>query len=377
MKEIAILLSLFLLFFSFGLGYADEENNVLKVIFMDIGVIGDSAIIQLPNEKTIMIDGGNPGSYDVIKNTLIKNKITTIDTVIATHPDKDHIAGLTDLLNDKTIEINQVLTIDFPRTTSDYIDFTKAMKSRGITPENVTAGYVVDLDKRVRIKILSPPENTDLPFNKKSDQNANSIVTKLRYENIKFLFTGDSTFSTEDWLMDNYQNYTLNIDIMDALHHGSVRTSNSEKFIKALSPELVIFSANLENKRHPSEEIVERYQFYEAKTLQTGVVGNIVILTDGVRCSIILEKMGEMACYEDTQPMSQTSLVLPFKNFDEKYISTLNERMNLMSNQSGEQFALSEDLDNLRLQTSVLIAIIIALSVLSVTLTVQNRSKKK
>jgi competence protein ComEC len=84
---------------------------------------------------------------------------------------------------------------------------------------------------------------------------------------------------------------------MNGLHHGT-KYANSENFIQATTPNLVIFSANENNQYgHPHPESIQRYENTGIRTLQTGLVDDIVIQTDGTRCSLLLDGEPEQPCY--------------------------------------------------------------------------------
>jgi competence protein ComEC len=120
----------------------------------------------------------------------------------------------------------------------------------------------------------------------------------LEYGDISFLLTADATFATEEYLI---QNHPVDVDIMNSPHHGS-KYSSTDEFLDTVTPKLVIFSANQNNiYNHPASEIISAYDTNNINHYQTGLHGNIVIKTDGVRCSLFIDGEAEQPCYSDVQ----------------------------------------------------------------------------
>lgn len=277
--------------------YADhsvQDFDGLTVVFIGLDTKGDSTLIMLPNGKTILIDGGMPRAYPSIKDTLQYFGVTTIDTMIITHPDQDHVAGINTLIEDGVFGINEVLIGPTSKDTKTYQRFLTLA-----TGETKTyASDTITMDPSVMITVLSPPESLIKSAKNASLENSNSVITLLQYGDIKFLFTADATHATEGWLVENYPADTLDIDIMNAPHHGSKHAS-TPNFISTTSPEVVVFSTDHDNQYgHPHAEAVSRYQSFGVKQVYTTHDHNITIQTDGTRCSVIVGDK-ESPCLED------------------------------------------------------------------------------
>ncbi len=294
---------------SFFPAYADHDIysfDALNVIFIDLGTKGDSTLIIFPNDSVMLIDGGMPSSYDSIRQTLQDFNVDTIDVLIATHPDQDHVAGFNALLQDDSFNVKKILIGPTSKDTATYQNFLELAQDESI----VYAGDTIHLDPKVNVSILSPPEELISKESNASLENSNSVVTLLEYGDYEFLFTGDATYTTEKWLIQNYDD-AIDVDIMNAPHHGS-KYASTEPFIDATTPRLVIFSANDGNRYgHPHDEAVMRYVINDIPVVQTSM-GNIIIQTDGIKCSVMSSDLPdvEFPCFDGVQMIPEFKSVM-------------------------------------------------------------------
>ena len=285
-----------------GISQAQTSTDILSITYIQLEGAGDSTLIQTPNQKTILIDGGLKRDYaSAIKPILDRENIDTIDLIIATHKDQDHLNGINGLLEANQITVNQVwYSPELTNTTRVTTPFYNSIEQNNIPLSFPTTGDTIQLDPNIHIEVLSP--NVIRQF---SEDNENSITTLLEYDNIEFLFTGDIKSQAEQWLIANTASDKLDIDIMNAPHHGG-RTSSTQAFIDATSPELVIFSADEDNRyNHPHTESRDRYTSSNINQLQTGIDGHINIQTDGTKCSILFTNGTEVACFEGVSKLSE------------------------------------------------------------------------
>ena len=226
-------------------------NPFYNVTYLDVGQ-GDSCLIEMPNSKgLILIDAYN--SYDYLK----RRGIDSIDILILTHSDSDHIGDYNKIIHNINVKKIYVSFYDlkFDELLNNY-RFNK-IKSGDII-------YLNDL----KIEILGP-------INSYNDANSNSIVLKFEIDNIKYLFTGDMTKEEEYDLINKYGSY-LDSDILKVAHHGSL-TSSSLEFINIVSPKISIISVSKDNKYNlPNIEVVKRLTECSA-LYQTCNCGNIKI----------------------------------------------------------------------------------------------------
>lgn len=286
-------------------GEAAADQDILSITYISMGGAGDATLIQTPDGSNILVDAGDRfGSrYQEVKSVLEQNDVDVVHLAIATHGDADHIGGFNHLLEDADYMVNEVWFMDTAKDTKTVETFLGL--SAGVRTQ-VTAGHAADFAD-VTMEVLSPPARGI-----SGDENANSIVSLLEYGGMRFLFTGDATAATESWLMSNVPADRLDVDIMNAPHHGSIKTSNTEAFIMAASPGLVVFSADMDNRYgHPHDETRDRYTSNGIDHLQTGISGHINIRTDGTKCSIIFVNGMEEACIEGMLKMSEEQSAMP------------------------------------------------------------------
>ena len=321
---ILLFVSLVLLLYNDN-AFGQTTDNILTVIFIDLGKEGDSTLVIFPNNNTMLIDGGLKfdESFEKVKSVLEENNVRRINLMIGTHADADHIGGLARLLAEDSLyynKVDEIWTNGLPHTSDIYNEFIENIANQDTAQHRIAvAPMSTNLGNPVLVQLVSPPqEGISSNSDHATEQNSNSLITRMIYGDISFLFTADTTWTTEEWLVEN-NSELIDIDIMNAPHHGTKYASGYREtgFIEATSPELVIFSANTDNKYgHPHDEAKQRYDDADI-TLQTGVVGNIVIKTDGKRCSLILVGKPEQPCFDGVQtipefPLTVLSLLLAF-----------------------------------------------------------------
>lgn len=260
-------------------GYAVyvESPSDLKVSFLDVGQ-GDAILINTSQHQQILIDGG-PGKAvlrELSKEMPFYDR--SIDVVIATHPDADHIGGLPDVLTNYNVGI--VMEPGVESDTSIYKEFEKIIQEKNIKRILARRGMRIELSDGAYLLILFPDRNMV-----GSDTNDASIVAKLVYGNTSFLFTGDSPKKIEDYLI-SLDAESLDVDVLKAGHHGS-KTSSSESFVGYASPEYTVISVGTNNRYgHPNQEVLDTLNNFGAKILRTDLSGRIIFKSDGVNLEV-------------------------------------------------------------------------------------------
>ena len=226
-------------------------NPFYKITYLDCGQ-GDSAIIELPNNKGLMvIDAYN--SFDYLKSL----GISKIDILLFTHSDSDHIGDYKEI-----IDYFDVKKIIYPLYDTRFKELMDYKLDAVISGDYFNFG-------NIKIDILAPINNYE-------DPNSNSIVLSFKIDNIKYLFTGDMTEKEEKDVIEKYGN-TIDSDILKVAHHGS-NTSSSIDFINRVSPSYSIISVAKKNSYNlPNKEIVARLESI-SKVYITYMKGNITIL---------------------------------------------------------------------------------------------------
>lgn len=251
-----------------------NQANELEVIFFDVGQ-GDSIFIETQGKYQILIDGGPDSTILEKLGKEMPFYDRTIEMVVLTHPDHDHMAGLLEVL--ERYKINYILWTGVIKNTSEFNKWQELIKREEAEIIIAQSGQKLEFNK-VYLDILYPLEN--LEGKEFSNVNNTSIVSRLVFKNHSFLFTGDIEKSVEKELMATEA--ALSSDILKVAHHGS-KTSSSEEFIQSVKPELAVISCGKENKyNYPHLEVLDIFKnFAITNILRTDINGDIKIVSDG------------------------------------------------------------------------------------------------
>ncbi|MBI5213428.1 MAG: DNA internalization-related competence protein ComEC/Rec2 [Nitrospirae bacterium] len=221
------------------------EYEGMRITYIDVGQ-GDSAVIELPDKKTLVLDTGRKGFQTA--GYLRYKGIKTIDAVILSHGQSDHAGGMRYLLkNFKVHEIWDNGRLVYPE------DFLANMHEN-ITHRKLQRGDIVE-GKGYRITVLHPYDGSYTLYSDDNDENNDSIVLKIQSKNNSFLFTGDIEEEAEDDIA-HLEEY-LKSGVLKIAHHGS-KTSTSQAFLSAVSPEVAVISVGRKNTYgHPHDETIE------------------------------------------------------------------------------------------------------------------------
>ncbi len=255
-----------------------ERNQVLEVTFFDVGQ-GDSIFIETPYGHQILIDGG-PDSRILEKlNKEMPFGDKTIDLVILTHPEKDHMKGLLKVL--ERYKVEQILWTGIIRNTADYNKWQELIKKEKAEITIAKASQRIKAG-RVCFNILYPFESLEGEEFKNS--NNTSIISQLTFGNNSFLFTGDAGKSVEKKILSKCRedvNCLLDSDVLKVGHHGS-KTSTSEEFLEEVSPEIAVISCGKNNPyHHPHQEVLKNLEQFDIKILRTDQNEDIKVISDG------------------------------------------------------------------------------------------------
>ncbi len=273
-----LLVVLIMLFVYFGLKLIPrgEKQDLLTVAYLDVGQ-GDATLIESPDGKQVLIDGGRDGKVLRGLPRVMGYFDRTIDMVIATHPDSDHVGGLIDVL--KRYEVKTILMTNNESDTPAFESFKRAVEREGATIILATRGQVFDLgvgtSGSTTLTILFPDRDVE-----NLESNTSSIISKLSYGDADFMFTGDSPSSIETHLVE-LDGTSLESEVLKLGHHGS-RTSTDHLFVEAVRPLYGIISAGKDNDYgHPHKEVLEILRVHNVPTKNTADVGSIIAESDG------------------------------------------------------------------------------------------------
>lgn len=253
--------------------FEQAPSNVLEIVFFDVGE-GDSIFIETPEHHQVLIDGGPDLSVLEKLSQEMPFYDQTIDLVILTHPDDDHLTGLVEVL--KNYQIGRLIISGVSKNTSIYDRWQELIKEKNIPVTIAQAGQQILLDQGLILKILWPNQAENQLFSGKT--NNTSVVSQLIYGDKEVLLTGDIERAVEGRLLDLFGN-SLASDVLKIAHHGA-KSSNSQIFIKQVNPEMAIISVGAKNRYgHPNETILG--QLKDILLYRTDQSGDVKILTDG------------------------------------------------------------------------------------------------
>ena len=268
-KFLSITLSLIIIFNTFAFSYSLIPKD-LKIYFIDVGQ-GDSCLIVTPNNKKILIDGGE-GEPEVLLSYLLDRRVSTIDYIMISHFDSDHCNGLKEVL--ENIKVKNILICSQAYFSDEYKDIAKIINSKDIKVIFVNQGDKLNVGRNVKLDIFYPPEKLNY-----DDLNNNSIVAKLTYNSFSILFTGDIEKSEED-LLDKYKNKELESEVLKTAHHGS-KTSSTKEFLEAVNPKIALIGVGENNIfGHPNKGVLQRLEDVNCKIYRTDKMGEIEIKVD-------------------------------------------------------------------------------------------------
>lgn len=269
MKKLLSIIAIVILIFGFlPITDANAATKNLKVHFINVGQ-GDSILVQAPAGKNMLIDGGPKTAGKDVVSFLKSKGVKTLDYVVATHPDADHIGGLIDVL--KSFKVKHFIDSGWTHTTDTYYELLTLVDKKKINYIVPTPLKTYQLDPKMKTQVL-------YSNNKAEDSNNASIVLKLTYNKVSFLLTGDATKEIEVQLASKYK---VNATVLKAGHHGS-DTSSSPKFISKVKPKVAILSYGKDNMYgHPHASVVKSLKNVGAKIYKTPIHCNITVTTDG------------------------------------------------------------------------------------------------
>ena len=254
------------------------EDEEIRVHFIDVGQ-GDCALIETPSGN-MLIDAGAPESKKDIVKYIDSLDISEFEYAIFTHPHSDHIGSATYLLNNYTFK--NVILPDAISNSKLYEDMLDTLESKNCNVILGEVGKSFTLDKAT-VSLFAPSSYYYL-----DDLNDLSVVAKLTYKDVSFLFTGDAENFSEREMIKHGEN--LSADILKVAHHGS-NSSSHAAFLEAVNPGVAIISAaKFNDYGHPHDEVIERLEKINADIYVTYEVGSIIVSTDGTEYNVSTKK---------------------------------------------------------------------------------------
>lgn len=261
----------------------DADASTMKLHYIDVGQ-ADATLLQFSDDGealTVLIDTGDWNATDVVAYLKSQN-ISDIDIIAITHPHADHIGQL-----DKIIETFNVTEVWMNGETANSQVFAKsleAIEKHEVDYYEPEVGEIFDIGT-LEIEILHPKSLS-------SNTNNNSLVMRMQYDEVSFLFTGDAEQQAENEILASGAD--ISAKILQLGHHGS-NTSSTHNFLQAVNPEIAIYSAGEGNSyEHPDAEVIDLVNANGILLYGTDTHGTIIVETDGKNYHVMTHEQGTL-----------------------------------------------------------------------------------
>lgn len=259
------------------------EDSTFEIFYLDVGQ-GDAACV-LCDGHAMMIDGGNNSESSLIYSFLRSHEITYLDYIVASHPDADHIGGLSGALN--YADVGTAYCTVTEHDTETFKDFTKYLGKRGRTitvPEQGETFYL----GCAKVVIMYPE-----PGVAKSDNT--SIALRIEYGDTSFFFTGDC--ENEDEPAITSSGFELKSDVLKVAHHGS-KYATGAALLDAVKPSYAVISVGGDNTYgHPTEDVLTRLHSDSVTLYRTDIQGDVHCVSDGTTITFDVERNADFDTY--------------------------------------------------------------------------------
>jgi len=274
-----ILLTLALILAALGLLVIVQTANLgkLRLVFCDVGQ-GDGMLLITPSGKDIVVDGG-PGTK--IVDCLGENLPfwdRTIEMVVLTHPQKDHMEGLLSVLS--RYKVKMIATTGVENETELFKAWQTAIKAEGARIYTPKAGDRLVLDS-VRGQTSSMdvlwPTSEKLEIWKLaglSELNKSSVVLRLQMDGFCAYLTGDIPKEILEGLIDG------TCQVLKISHHGS-KTGTNQEILDSIDPKVAIIQVGKNSFGHPHKEVLEMLGSKGVKIYRNDINGVIELKSDG------------------------------------------------------------------------------------------------
>ncbi|MEW6620772.1 MAG: DNA internalization-related competence protein ComEC/Rec2 [bacterium] len=252
-------------------GVVKNSSRIMKVTFLDVGQ-GDAIFLEFPEGSNMLIDGGPSGFFDagerIILPFLTSKGILNLDVVIVSHNDIDHYGGLLSVL--KNFKVRKFVLSN----GIENQELSRIIKEKGICHKVVKRGDKISGYPGIEIYILHPSD-----IMAESSDNNNSVVVKILFNKISFLFAGDIEKEAQKKLLPFKE--MLSAMVLKIPHHGS-RNAYYSEFITEVNPEIGIIQVGRDNRfNFPHKEVIAGYEKIGTKIYQTDIHGAVTVKTDG------------------------------------------------------------------------------------------------
>ncbi|MCI7303688.1 MAG: DNA internalization-related competence protein ComEC/Rec2 [Clostridiales Family XIII bacterium] len=271
----------------------DDGFSKAQIVFVDVGQ-GDCIHVRTPEGKNYLFDGGGSIRYDVgkkiLKPYLLKNGVKKVDAAFVTHLHEDHYGGIRSLAREGLVETIGVFE-------GNRLKEKELKHETGARMLYLYEGQSVKLGEGVYVDILAPERASGKEYEKlaadEEDENASSLIMKLRWGQVSLLITGDIDQEGERLLLDRYSgSTTLTATILKVAHHGS-KYSSSGDFLQAVSPRAAVIQVGKNNFGHPAKAVIEKCGEKDIMVYRNDTSGAIGICLEKGGRGISIQKMIE------------------------------------------------------------------------------------
>lgn len=273
-------------------------RDAVRVTFLDVGQ-GDAAVVELPDGRTVLIDGGATAErFDMGRNVvgpfLWNRGIRTIDRVIGTHPQVDHVGGLAWIL--RHFPIGQYWGNGVTRSEAFYRRLEGALAARGLPERVAQEGDTVIDSGSCRLLVLNPPAgaaSVASPPARSSGTALNnlSVVTRLECGSLSFLFAAD--LEAQGLLRLVETGGARQTTILKVPHHGA-KSSLSLLWLERVRPETAVISVGRHNPYgHPAASVLEALAALGSRTFRTDVDGAVWMIAQTSSSRVTIHTMKE------------------------------------------------------------------------------------
>jgi competence protein ComEC len=255
-------------------GKSSSAGSVLTVRMLDIGQ-GDAFLLEKDGHFAL-IDSGDVDQRPKMKEYLKKYHVSTLDTVIITHPHADHLGGMAAVF--ETVKVKHLYDDGLPAPTPTYRNYLRLIQEKNVSYETAKKGETIEILPGVSFHVLGPVGKIEKKKGE-SDFNNNSIVGRLVYGSFSMMFTGDAEKEEESSILK--AGGDLKSTILKVGHHGS-RTSSSPAFLKAVDPKDAFISCGRGNDYgHPHKITLKKLEEQHISIFRTDLDGTVTVTTDG------------------------------------------------------------------------------------------------
>ena len=264
---LSLLLAFTLVFPGSAVAVEASGQGDMAVHFIDVGQ-GLAILVQSGGEN-LLYDGGNRAHADEVVQYLKNQQVETIDYMISSHYDEDHLGGLVKCLDN--FEVEHVLGSDYVHTSELFNTFMNTATAHAIIVEYPSVGDTYEFGTG-SFTVMAPDGISQ-------NSNDNSVVIRLVNGNNSFMFMGDAEETSEQDMISTGMN--LDCDVLSLGHHGSA-SSTTWDLLEASTPSWAVISCGQDNSYgHPAAETMGKLKDMDIPVFRTDDQGTVIALSDG------------------------------------------------------------------------------------------------